>query len=127
MVTTPTPTLLPPLAEPHQRETVGHELEPVLHDHVAMSLIGKQLHRAMGEPVFRPVNLHIAELVDAWWDLAARVAERAIAREVTPDGQATAVTAGSERTPVTATPSDGHVAVRDRTQWMLRAQLGEYA
>lgn len=127
MATTATPTLLPPLAEPHERETVSKELGPVLHDLVALSLIGKQLHRGMGEPLSRPVHLHIDELVDAWWDLAARVAERAIARGVTPDGQATAVFSGSELTPVTATPSDGHVAVRDLTQWMLRAQRGWHA
>lgn len=115
MASIATSTLLPPLAAPHERENIGKELEAVLHDLVALSLVGKQLHWAVYGPLFRPVHLHLDELVYSWRDLADQVAERAVALGVTPDGQAAAVTAGSELTPVAATPTEEHVAVRDLT------------
>lgn len=115
MATVTTSIYLPPLAEPHERQTIGRELETVLHDLVALSLIGKQLHWAVYGAQFRSVHLHLDELVDSWRDLADQVAERAIALGVTPDGQANAVTAGSQLTSVATAPTEDHVAVRDLT------------
>jgi starvation-inducible DNA-binding protein len=59
-----TTTHLPALAEPHQRKAVGHELEATLHELIELSLIGKQLHWAVVGPLFRPLHLHLDELVD---------------------------------------------------------------
>ncbi|HZC53808.1 MAG TPA: ferritin-like domain-containing protein, partial [Mycobacterium sp.] len=96
MAATTTSTYLPPLAVPHEREGIGRELEAVLHELVALSLIGKQLHWAVFGPLFREIHLQVDELVDSWRDLADKVAERAVALGVIPDGQAPAVAAGSQ-------------------------------
>jgi starvation-inducible DNA-binding protein len=72
-------THLPVLDEPHEREAVGHELETTLHELVDLSLIGKQLHWAVVGPLFRPLHLHLDELVDSWRELSDTVAERAVA------------------------------------------------
>ena len=69
-------THLPVLDEPHEREAVGHELETTLHELVDLSLIGKQLHWAVVGPLFRPLHLHLDELVDSWRELSDAVAER---------------------------------------------------
>lgn len=110
-----TSTYLPPLAAPHEREGIGGELHSVLHDLIALSLIGKQLHWAVYGPLFRPVHLHIDELVDSWRELADEVAERAVALGVVPDGQATAVAAGSPLTEVAPAAAEDHVVVRSLT------------
>lgn len=83
-----TSTYLPPLAVNHEREGVGEELQTTLHDLVDLSLIGKQLHWAVVGPLFRPLHLHLDELVDSWRELSDAVAERAVALGFVPDGQA---------------------------------------
>lgn len=113
MVTAATSSSPPSLAERHEREAVGRELEVVLHELVALSLIGKQLLWAVYGPLFGSVHLHIDELVDSWSELADQLAERAVALGVTRDGQAEAVVADSQMMPVTATPTEDHVPVRD--------------
>lgn len=115
MATAATSSSLPSLGESHEREAVGRELEVVLHELVALSLIGKQLLWAVYGPLFGSVHLHIDELVDSWSELAEQLAERAVSLGVTSDGQAEAVVAGSQPTPVAATPTEDHVAVRDLT------------
>jgi starvation-inducible DNA-binding protein len=92
MASIATSTHLPALMQPHERDAIGHELERTLHDLVALSLIGKQLHWAVVGPLFRPLHQQLDELVDAWRDLADVVAERAVALGYVPDGQAPAVT-----------------------------------
>ena len=103
-----TSSYLPPLAIPHEREGLGRELEAVLHELVALSLIGKQLHWAVFGPMFRPVHQQVDELVESWRDLADQVAERAVALGYIPDGQPSAVAAGSQLAPV------AHGAIEDR-------------
>lgn len=110
-----TSTYLPPLAAPHEREAIGRELEVVLHDLVALSLIGKQLHWAVFGPLFQPVHLQVDELVDSWRELADKVAERAVALGFIPDGQAPAVAAGSQLTAVAQVATEDHVVVRELT------------
>jgi starvation-inducible DNA-binding protein len=100
---------------PHEREAIGHELETTLHDLVALSLIGKQLHWAVVGPLFRPLHQQLDEFVDAWRDLADVVAERAVALGYVPDGQAAAVTAASEITSVAPTPIEDHALVTELT------------
>ena len=64
---------------------------------------------------FLPLRQQLDELVDAWRDLADVVAERAVALGYVPDGQAPAVIAGSEITPVAPTPIEDHALVRELT------------
>ena len=109
-------THLPVLDEPHEREAVGHELETTLHELVDLSLIGKQLHWAVVGPLFRPLHLHLDELVDSWRDLSDAVAERAVALGYVPDGQAQAVAAGSPLTPVMQGPVEDHAVVWELVQ-----------
>jgi starvation-inducible DNA-binding protein len=115
MASIATSTHLPALMEPHERAAIGHELETTLHDLVALSLVGKQLHWAVVGQLFRPLHQQLDELVDAWRDLADVVAERAVALGYVADGQAPAVTAGSEITPVAPNPIEDHVVVTELT------------
>lgn len=110
-----TSSYLPPLALPHEREGLGRELEAVLHELVALSLIGKQLHWAVFGPLFRPVHQHVDELVESWRDLADQVAERAVALGYVPDGQPAAVAAGSQLAPVAHAGIEDQVVVRELT------------
>jgi starvation-inducible DNA-binding protein len=110
-----TSSYLPPLAIPHEREGLGRELETVLHELVALSLIGKQLHWAVFGPLFRPVHQHLDELVESWRDLADQVAERAVTLGYVPDGQPSAVAAGSQLAPLAQGSLEDHVVVRELT------------
>lgn len=116
MATIATSTHLPALADPHQREAVGHELQATTQELIDLSLIGKQLHWAVVGPLFRPLHLHLDELVDSWRELADTVAERAVALGYVPDGQAEAVAAGSPLAPVAQAPLADHAVVRELTQ-----------
>lgn len=116
-----TSTHLPVLDEPHQREAVAHELETTLHELVDLSLIGKQLHWAVVGPLFRPLHLHLDELVDTWRELADTVAERAVALGYVPDGQAHAVAAHSPLTPVMQGPVEDHAVVWEMVQRITKA------
>ena len=106
-----TSTHLPVLDEPHERKAAGHELEATLHELVDLSLTGKQLHWALVGPLFRPLHLHLDELVDSWRELSDTVAERAVALGYIPDGQAQAVAAGSPLTPLTQGPVEDRAVV----------------
>src|SRR5438128_627534 len=99
MTSIATSTHLPPLGA-HEREEIGRELQATLVELVDLSLVGKQLHWTVVGPLFRPLHLHLDELVDSWRDLADTVAERAVAIGVIPDGQAQVVSAGTELAPI---------------------------
>ena len=113
MTSAATSSYLPVLDEPHEREAVGHELEATLRELVDLSLLGKQLHWAVIGPLFRPLHLHLDEMVDSWRALADTVAERAVALGYVPDGQAQAVAAGSPLAPVCQAPLEDHTVVRE--------------
>ena len=115
MASIATSSHLPALMAPHEREAIGHELEATLHDLVALSLVGKQLHWAVVGPLFRPLHLQLDELVDSWRDLADVVAERAVALGYVPDGQAQAVAAASDITPAARAPIEDHALVTGLT------------
>src|SRR5918999_1507327 len=115
MASLATASHLPPLAEPHERDAVSHELQATMQDLVNLSLIGKQLHWAVIGRNFRPVHEQLDELVDSWRDLSDVVAERAVALGYVPDGQARAVADGSEIGPVTRTSIEDHTVVRELT------------
>jgi starvation-inducible DNA-binding protein len=107
---------LPPLEVPHEREGLGRELELVLHEVVNLSLIGKQLHWAVFGPLSRPAHLQLAGMVDSWRGLVDTVAERALALGFVPDGQAQAVVAGAQLTPVAQGAIEDHVVVHELTR-----------
>jgi starvation-inducible DNA-binding protein len=115
MASPATSTYLPALEVPHEREGVGQELQATLHELIDLALIGKQLHWAVVGPLFRPVHLHLDELVESWHELSDSVAERAVALGFVPDGQARAVAAGSQLAPVEPESLEDHLVVRDLT------------
>lgn len=110
-----TSSYLPPLELPHEREGLARELEAVLQELVALSLIGKQLHWAVFGPMFRPVHQQVDELVDSWRDLADQVAERAVALGYIPDGQPAAVAAGSQLAPAPSGAVEDRAVLRELT------------
>src|SRR3954452_24881739 len=112
MDTLATSSHLPALAEPHERQAIGLELQATLHELVDLSLIGKQLHWAVVGHAFRPLHEQLDELVESWRELADVVAERAVALGYVPDGQARAVAAGSPLSPVAAEAIEFHAAIR---------------
>ena len=46
-------------------------------------------------PLFRPLHLYLDELIDSWREAADAVAERSVALDAWPDGQAAAIAAAS--------------------------------
>jgi starvation-inducible DNA-binding protein len=115
MASPATSTYLPALEVPHEREGVGQELQATLHELLDLSLIGKQLHWAVVGPLFRPLHLQLDELVKSWHELSDTVAERAVALGFIPDGQASAVAAGSPLAPVARGALEDHLVVRELT------------
>ena len=114
MASIATSTNLPALG-PHIRDEVGHELQATLIDLVDLSLVGKQLHWTVVGPNFRPLHLHLDELVDSWRELSDSVAERAVAIGFIPDGQAQAIASGTELAPVERAALEDHAVVREAT------------
>jgi starvation-inducible DNA-binding protein len=106
---------LPALGEPHEREAIGGELQATLLELVDLSLIGKPLPWSVFSRLFRPLHLFLDELVDSWRELADTVAERAVALGYIPDGQAQAVAARSQLTPVAQLAPEDHAVVRELT------------
>ena len=122
MTSTAHSTHLPALAEPHQRQEVGRQLQATLVELVDLSLLGKQLHWTVVGPLFRPLHLQLDELIDSWRALADTVAERAVAIGFYPDGQAAAVAAGTPLRAVDRGELEDHVVVRE-----LTGRVGEVA
>src|SRR4051794_11845473 len=100
MASPATSTYLPALGVAHEGGGVGQELQATLHELIDLAVIGKQLHWWIVGPLFRPLHLQLDELVESWHELSDAVAERAVALGFVPDGQASAVAAGSPLTPV---------------------------
>ena len=101
-----------PALDHHRREETGRELQATLVELTDLSLIGKQLHwNIFGRP-FKPLHEHLDELVDSWRELSDTVAERAVALGYAPDGQAAAVSQGSEIAPVDRGALDTDTATR---------------
>ena len=95
MSTSVSSTHLPPIGAPARHET-GASLQATLVELIDLSLAGKQLHWSVVGPNFRALHLQLDELIDEWRDMADTVAERAVAIDVFPDGQASAVVSGRE-------------------------------
>ena len=100
----------------HRRDEVGRELQATLVELVDLSLLGKQLHWSVVGIPFRPLHEHLDELVDSWRELADTVAERAVALGFSPDGQAVAVSSGSDIPALERGPLKADVVVRELVQ-----------
>jgi starvation-inducible DNA-binding protein len=107
---------LPALAEPHQREDVGNQLQATLVELVDLSLFGKHLHWSVTGPLFKPLHEQLDEFVDSWRELSDVVAERAVALGYYVDGQSATVAAGSGLARVERGALDSHVVVRDLSE-----------
>jgi starvation-inducible DNA-binding protein len=102
-----------PAVDHHRRGGVGRELQATLLELIDLSLIGKQLHwNIFGRP-FKPFHEHLDELVDSWRELSDTVAERAVALGLAPDGQAGAISQGSEISPVEPRALDTDTGLRE--------------
>ena len=112
MATVPREARLPGLDE-HHRGEASRELQATLVELVDLSLLGKQLHWNISGRPFKPLNEHLDELVDSWRELADTVAERTVALDVTQDGRASMVTAGSGIEPVGGGSLDTDTATRE--------------
>jgi starvation-inducible DNA-binding protein len=121
-MSTASPAHLPPLGA-HAREAVAGELQATLVELIDLSLIGKQLHWSVVGPHFRSLHLQLDELIASWRELADTVAERTVTIGSWPDGQANAVSSGSELHAVERGAIEDHVMV-DRLTRML-ADVGE--
>jgi len=104
---------LPALAEPHQLDEVGNQLQMTLVELIDLSLFGKQLHWSVTGPLFKPLH---EQLDDSWRELSDVVAERAVALGHFPDGQSTTVAASSELHKVDRGAIQDHVVVRELTE-----------
>jgi starvation-inducible DNA-binding protein len=102
---------LPPLDNPNERAAVGAELQVVLQDLIDLSLIGKQLHWSVVGAAAHSLHLFLDELVGEWRELADAVAERAVTLGFVPDGQSSAVAAGSRVEPVEVQSAADHAVV----------------
>jgi starvation-inducible DNA-binding protein len=99
----------------HERAEIGNELQATLLELIDLSLVGKQLHWSVVGPLFRPLHLQLDELIDSWRELSDTVAERAVAIGFWPDGQASAVSATSELSPVVPGAIEDQLLVRELT------------
>jgi DNA-binding ferritin-like protein len=63
-----------PTLSHHEQREVGLELQATLVELVGLALLGKQLCWSVVGPGFRPLHLQLDELVDAWRELAHRLA-----------------------------------------------------
>jgi starvation-inducible DNA-binding protein len=104
-------THLPALGA-HERKEIGNELQATLVELIDLSLIGKQLHWNVVGPMFRPLHLHLDELVTSWRELADTVAERAVAIGYTPDGQAAAL-AEAKLEPIERSEVEGQTVLHE--------------
>ena len=77
---------------PEDRKITGEALQTVLVDLIGLALQAKQAHWNVHGPNFRPVHLHLDEVVAVAREHADTVAERAAAIGVSPDGRAETVT-----------------------------------
>jgi starvation-inducible DNA-binding protein len=116
---------LPALAEPHQREEVGQQLQGLLVELVDLSLLGKQLHWTVVGPLFRPLHLHLDELIDSWRELSDTVAERAVAIGFIPDGQSATIASDTPVRAVERGELEDQIVVRELTSRL--AEVAERA
>lgn len=114
-LTTANASHLPPLENAHERAAIGQELTAVLHDLVALTLTGKQLHWMVTGPSAHSLHLQLDEVVDVCRTLSDTVAERAVTLGHEFDGQAGAVASGTEVPVVPPGSVADHIVVHEIT------------
>ncbi|MCW0213142.1 MAG: DNA starvation/stationary phase protection protein [Pseudonocardia sp.] len=99
------------------RDTTGAALQNTLVDLIDLSLVAKQAHWNLVGRQFHDVHLHLDELVAVARDFSDKVAERAAAIGVSPDGRARTVSDAS------TVPSfaEGWARDRDVVRYVYRA------
>jgi starvation-inducible DNA-binding protein len=108
-----------PTLRHEERQALGADLQGMLVDLTDLALIGKQLHWNIQGPHFHSLHLQLDELIDAWRELGDRVAERAVALGVVPDGRAQTIAGASELQPPPAAPLPTHDAIAYLTQRLV--------
>ncbi|HEY3829324.1 MAG TPA: DNA starvation/stationary phase protection protein [Solirubrobacteraceae bacterium] len=108
-----------PTLRHEERQALGTDLQGMLVDLTDLALIGKQLHWNIQGPHFRSLHLQLDELIDAWRDLGDRVAERAVALGVAPDGRVQTIAGASELQPPPAGPLPTEEAIGYLTQRLV--------
>lgn len=103
------------------REAVGNELQATLTLLIDLSLLGKQAHWNVVGPLFRPLHLHLDEMIDAWREAADSVAERAVALGHAPDGRAATVAERSQLPPLPAGPIADREVIEAFTRLLTEA------
>ncbi|GGO48396.1 DNA starvation/stationary phase protection protein [Streptomyces daqingensis] len=76
-------------------KTVGEALQGALVDLVDLSLVAKQIHWNVVGPRFRSIHLQLDEVVDTARSYSDKVAERASALGLPPDGRSSTVSSAS--------------------------------
>ncbi|MFC4493881.1 Dps family protein [Streptomyces ovatisporus] len=76
-------------------KTVGEALQGALVDLVDLSLVAKQIHWNVVGPRFRSIHLQLDEVVETARSYSDKVAERASALGLPPDGRSSTVSAAS--------------------------------
>jgi starvation-inducible DNA-binding protein len=108
-----------PTLRHEERQALGADLQGMLVDLTDLALIGKQLHWNIEGPHFRSLHLQLDELIDVWRESGDRVAERAVALGVAPDGRVQTVAGASELPPPPAGPLPTHEALAYLTQRLV--------
>lgn len=100
---------IPSTLDDAPRDITGAALQATLVDLVDLSLMAKQAHWNLVGRQFHDVHLHLDELVETARTFSDKVAERAAAIGVSPDGRAVTVSATTSIPPF----QDGWVKDRD--------------
>jgi starvation-inducible DNA-binding protein len=111
MATATTPAHLPALGG-HEREAVGTQLQDLLLELIDLSLVGKQLHWTITDPLFLSIHRQLDELIDSWREQADTAAERAVAIGYWPDGRAETVAGTVAPLRIERGPLDGPTVLR---------------
>jgi starvation-inducible DNA-binding protein len=101
---------------PEDRKITGEALQTALVELIGLSLQAKQAHWNVHGPNFRPVHLHLDEVVAAAREHADTVAERAAAIGVSPDGRAETITRDAAKARFGSGPVTDKDVVKGMTQ-----------
>ncbi len=103
------------------RESIGIELQATLTLLLDLALLGKQAHWNVVGPHFRPLHLHLDEMVASWHAAADEVAERAVALGHAPDGRAATIASRSGLSQLPEGPIADHDVIDAFTRLLTEA------
>ena len=102
---------------------LGADLQSTVAELIDLALLGKQAHWTVVGPQFRPVHLHLDEIVDTLRPWTDTMAERMVAIGELPDGQARTVADKSDLSSLPVDWLDGEKVVgllADRLETVIR-------